>query len=100
MESIVERINLMEPDLVAVVGDLTAAGYEWEFEEAAAWLDQIAPPKTVIPGNHDSRNVGYVHFHRIFGDRYRTHRVAFEGERAERLLATGFSVAAVDSSQP
>src|SRR3712207_8203116 len=24
----------------------------------------------VIPGNHDSRNVGYVHFERLFGERY------------------------------
>jgi Icc protein len=24
----------------------------------------------VIPGNHDSRNVGYIHFERLFGERY------------------------------
>jgi len=100
MQSIVDRVNEMQPDFVAVVGDLTAAGYEWEFDEAAEWLDQIEPPKIVVPGNHDSRNVGYVHFRRLFGDRYRTYRQAFDPVRAERLLATGFTVAAVDSSQP
>src|ERR671935_606859 len=100
MRSIIDRINSMNPDLVAVVGDLTAAGYQWEFEEAAEWLALIEPPQIVIPGNHDSRNVGYVHFRRLFGDRYRSFRQAFEPVRAERLLATGFTVAAVDSSQP
>jgi Icc protein len=100
MRSIVDRVNRLGPDVVAVVGDLTAAGYAWEFEEAARWLERIEPPKIVVPGNHDSRNVGYVHFQREFGERYLTYRRAFEPERAERLLATGFTVAAVDSSQP
>ena len=100
MNSIVERVNELDPDVVAVVGDLTAAGYRWEFEEAARWLEQIVPPKLVIPGNHDSRNVGYVHFRNLFGDRFHTYRQAFDPVRAERLLASGFTLVAVDSSQP
>jgi Icc protein len=100
MRSIVDRVNRMNPDFVAVVGDLTAAGYEWEFEEALRWLERIEPPKIVIPGNHDSRNVGYVHFRHLFGERYCTYRQRFDPVRGERLLATGFTVAAVDSSQP
>jgi Icc protein len=70
MSSTIKRINHMEPDIVVVVGDLTAAGYEWEFEEAVRWLDDIEPPKIVVPGNHDSRNVGYIHFERYFGKRF------------------------------
>ena len=62
---------------------LTAARYEWEFDEAAEWLAQIDAPKVVVPGNHDSRNVGYVHFERLFGDRFSRYRRAFETERAE-----------------
>ena len=54
MRSIVERINRMSPDVVVVAGDLTAAGYEWEFEECADWLAQIAAPQVVLPGNHDN----------------------------------------------
>ena len=100
MRSIVGRINAMQPDFVAIVGDVTAAGYEWEFQEAADWIAQIGPPKIVIPGNHDSRNVGYIHFRRLFGDRYGRYRQDFDPTRAERLRATGFTVAAVDSSQP
>jgi 3',5'-cyclic AMP phosphodiesterase CpdA len=100
MAAIVERVNRMAPDVVVVAGDLTAAGYEWEFEEAAEWLDMIRAPKVVIPGNHDSRNVGYIHFKRLFGDRFSRFRQAFEPVRAERLRAPGFTVVAVDSSDP
>jgi 3',5'-cyclic-AMP phosphodiesterase len=100
MESAVERINVMQPDVVVVAGDLTAAGYEWEFQEAVRWLDRIDYPKIIIPGNHDSRNVGYVHFENYFGKRFYSYRQAFDAERAERLRAGGFTVVAVDSSEP
>ncbi|MDQ3946531.1 MAG: metallophosphoesterase [Actinomycetota bacterium] len=100
MQGVVDGVNALEPDVVAVAGDLTAAGYEWEFEEAAVWLAQIEAPKVVVPGNHDSRNVGHLHFDRLFGDRFSRYRRAFETERAERLRATGFTVVSVDSSDP
>ena len=100
MNNIIKTINAMQPDICVVAGDLTAAGYEWEFDEAAAWIERIEPPKVVIPGNHDSRNVGYIHFQRIFGDRFHRYRSEFDDERAERLRATGFTVACVDSSEP
>jgi Icc protein len=100
MERAVERINAMRPDVVAVAGDLTASGYEWEFEEAAQWLAQLEAPKVVVPGNHDSRNVGYIHFERLFGERFSRLRQAFSPERAERLRATGFTVVGADSSDP
>jgi Icc protein len=100
MESTIERINAMSPDIVVVAGDLTAAGYEWEFEEAVKWLDRIDHPKIIIPGNHDSRNVGYLHFENFFGKRFFSYRQAFDAERAERLRAGGFTVVAVDSSEP
>jgi 3',5'-cyclic-AMP phosphodiesterase len=100
MESTIERVNRMEPDVVVVAGDLTAAGYEWEFEQAAGWIERFEAPKVVIPGNHDSRNVGYVHFQRYFGDRFSRYRESFDGERADRISATGLTVVGVDSSNP
>jgi 3',5'-cyclic AMP phosphodiesterase CpdA len=100
MQSTVDRVNRMEPDMVIVAGDLTAGGYEWEFEEAAKWLARIEAPKVVIPGNHDSRNVGYLHFRRLFGERYSKRRIEFDPLRVERLRATGLTVVAVDSSEP
>jgi 3',5'-cyclic AMP phosphodiesterase CpdA len=56
MASTVEAINRLKPDVVVVAGDLTAAGYEWEFETAAEWLGRIEAPTVIVPGNHDSRH--------------------------------------------
>lgn len=100
MERIVTNINTTRPDVAVVAGDLTAAGYDWEFEEAAKWLQQIEIPLVVIPGNHDSKNVGYIHFKRYFGERFSRYRQVFEPERAERLAATGFTIVGADSSEP
>jgi len=100
MRSAVDRINQMRPDVVVVTGDLTATGYEWEFDEAAEWIGLIDHPTVVVPGNHDSRNVGYIHFQRLFGERFSKWRAAFAPERAERLRATGVTVVGVDSSDP
>jgi 3',5'-cyclic AMP phosphodiesterase CpdA len=43
-------------DLVAVTGDLTHLGLPAEFELAARFLEQLAPPGRVmvVPGNHDA----------------------------------------------
>jgi len=100
MESIVEQINAMQPDLAVVAGDLTAAGYEWEFAEAADWLDQIECPTVVIPGNHDARNVGYLHFEHYFGERFYRYRVDFPPDRAKVIGAPSMTLVAVDSSEP
>jgi 3',5'-cyclic-AMP phosphodiesterase len=100
LDSIVERIREMEPDIVVIAGDLTTDGYEWEYEEAARWVEKTEFPKIIIPGNHDGRNVGYVHYQRYFGDPFSRYRQAFDSERAERLQATGFTVVGLDSSEP
>jgi 3',5'-cyclic-AMP phosphodiesterase len=100
METAVEQVNAAEPDIVTVVGDLTAEGYAWEFEEAAEWIDRFEAPAFVVPGNHDARNIDWIHFKRLFGERYPAQRIVFDGERAERLGATGVTIVGVDSSQP
>jgi 3',5'-cyclic-AMP phosphodiesterase len=64
------EVNRMDPAVVVVSGDLTDAGYREEFEEAAEFIDRIECEHImVIPGNHDARNVGYLHFERLFGER-------------------------------
>ena len=100
MASTVEAINGIHPDVAVIAGDLTAAGYEWEFEIAADWLGRITAPKVIVPGNHDSRNVGYMHFERFFGERFSCFRGPFGKERAERLNASGVTLVGVDSSEP
>jgi 3',5'-cyclic-AMP phosphodiesterase len=64
------EINRANPTVVVVSGDLTDAGYQEEFEQAAEYIARLECENVmIIPGNHDARNVGYVHFERLFGER-------------------------------
>ena len=42
------------PDLVALTGDITQAGYPREFAAAQAWLGTLPCPHISTPGNHDT----------------------------------------------
>ena len=51
-------------------GDLTEMGFRQEYLLAKSYLDRLDCPRMlVIPGNHDARHVGYVHFEELFGPR-------------------------------
>ena len=66
----VKEVIALDPDLVVVGGDLTAEGYAHEFREAQRHLDPLFDAglnTLVVPGNHDSKNVGYLHFADTFG---------------------------------
>lgn len=89
LERAILEVNEVEPDAVVCSGDLTTFGFRPEYAEAAAYLERIAcPAKVVVPGNHDSRNVGWVHFEDFFG------------ERNSVVHLNGVSIVAVDSSEP
>jgi 3',5'-cyclic-AMP phosphodiesterase len=89
LERSILEINDYEPTAVVVSGDLTDAGYRQEFEQAAEYVERFSCKNLmVIPGNHDSRNVGYIHFERLFGERYSV--IEFE----EAIMV------GVDSSEP
>lgn len=100
MATTVAGINRCQPDLVLVAGNLTDHGYEWEYDEARRYLAEIEAPLVVVPGSDDSRNVGYVHYQRHFGERHTAHRLELEGSRAETLETSGITVLALDSSEP
>jgi 3',5'-cyclic-AMP phosphodiesterase len=71
LERSILEINDYDPMAVVVSGDLTDAGYRQEYEQAAEYVGRFRCENVmVIPGNHDSRNVGYIHFERLFGERY------------------------------
>ncbi|MFL5828197.1 MAG: metallophosphoesterase family protein [Thermoleophilaceae bacterium] len=89
LERAIVEVNDIEPDVVIISGDLTDAGYRGEYELARDYLDRVECDRLiVIPGNHDSRNVGYVHFEELFG------------ERQCDLHLDGVSIAALDSTEP
>jgi 3',5'-cyclic-AMP phosphodiesterase len=89
MERAINEINDIGPKIVVCSGDLTTFGYKHEYALAKQYLDRIdCGSIVVIPGNHDSRNVGFVHFEDMFGERNRVLRVG------------GVTVVAVDSTEP
>jgi 3',5'-cyclic AMP phosphodiesterase CpdA len=89
MERALAEINDLDPDIVICSGDLTTFGFKQEYAMAKEYLDRIRCEQfVVIPGNHDSRNVGYVHFEEMFGPRNSVLRVG------------GVTVVAVDSTEP
>ena len=89
LERAITEVNDVEPDIVVISGDLTTFGFKEEYALAKEYIDTIACKSVVIiPGNHDSRNVGYVHFEQLFGDRNSVMRVG------------GVTVVAVDSTEP
>jgi Icc protein len=89
LERAITEINDLEPAIVICSGDLTTFGFKEEYALAKRYLDKIeCESLVVIPGNHDSRNVGYIHFERLFGDRHSV------------LRKDGILVVAVDSTEP
>lgn len=46
-------LERQSPDIVVVSGDLTQRAKVHQFEAARAFLDRIASPKIIVPGNHD-----------------------------------------------
>ena len=70
LERTIVEINRLQPDVVVCSGDLTTFGYRQEYLQARAYIDRLdCADVIVIPGNHDSRNVGYEHFEELFGER-------------------------------
>src|SRR5918995_1180016 len=89
MDRAITEINELQPEIVICSGDLTAEGFRPEYADAKAYLDRLdCDDLVVIPGNHDSRNVGYIHFEELFG------------ERNQVVHVNGVSVVAIDSSEP
>jgi len=69
----IDEINELNPDIVIITGDLTANGFRREYDTVKNYLSPIKCKNLIVqPGNHDSRNVGYIHFEDIYGERYRS----------------------------
>ena len=89
LERAITEVNDIQPDIVVISGDLTTFGFKEEYALAKELPrhDRLRVGRH-HPGNHDSRNVGYVHFEQLFGDRNSVLRVG------------GVTVVAVDSTEP
>lgn len=108
LETAVNETLGLNPDLVVIGGDLTAEGYAGEFRMAQQFLEPLFDAgltMLVIPGNHDSKNVGYLHFRDTFG----VGDVAEKGDRVMSLTLPPLNgaehslrvqIVAIDSSKP
>lgn len=56
LQALLEDVEYVDPDHIAVTGDLTNASSEREFAEAVPWLEGLGGPQRVslVPGNHDA----------------------------------------------
>lgn len=85
----VQEVNELNPQLVIATGDLTDNGFRQEYKTSEAFLSLIKCQNLlIVPGNHDSRNVGFYHFEELFGERNRY------------LNFQGLAVIGLDSTQP
>lgn len=102
IEATINEINALGPDLIVVAGDLTAAGYREQFEEAKQYIDELQCEHVlVIAGNHDCRNVGYLIFEELFGPRHVQEDLDFRvglpgGEGVQEKIR----ILALDSNKP
>jgi 3',5'-cyclic-AMP phosphodiesterase len=88
-DSMIENINKNSPDIIVVTGDLTENGLAAEYNGAKNFIDRIeCKNKIIVPGNHDSRNAGYLFFEDLFKTR------STFGQFGE------VTVVGLDSSQP
>lgn len=56
-QATIEAVNLLDPDLVLVPGDLTFGLYPralpYEYEDAYTLVNEVEAPTFLVPGNHD-----------------------------------------------
>jgi len=85
----IDEINELSPDIVIITGDLTANGFRREYDTVKNYIAPIKCKNVITQlGNHDSRNVGYLHFEELFGERYKL------------FMDEEVTIIAADSSEP
>jgi Icc protein len=93
LDATIGEINAERPDLVVFAGDLTANGYREQFEYARERLDRLECKEiALVPGNHDARSVGYLHYEDLFGERVHARTIDTPDGAVQ--------VVCVDSSKP
>jgi Icc protein len=89
MSKTIEELNELKPDVVICTGDLTNEGFRQEYTTAQSFLSMLeCEQRLYVLGNHDSRNVGYLHFEELFG------------QRNSEIKCGQITVVGIDSSEP
>lgn len=53
VDPLIRTVREVEPNLVAISGDLTQRARSYQFRQARSFLDALPKPQIVVPGNHD-----------------------------------------------
>ena len=69
LEKAIDSVNNEKPDLILITGDITHEGIREQYQEAKQILKKIKYPWLAVPGNHDSKNVGYKKFEKFINKR-------------------------------
>ena len=109
LDALKEYIAEIQPDVVAVSGDLTQRCSNKEFSNARAYLDSLGEmaPYVVIPGNHDirwlgavARNLGLAGLFRKQAHRFKYSRYVryFSDDLSPSLEVPGVIIAGVNTA--
>lgn len=66
----IEYINNTECDYVICGGDLTDQGTVSDYKTALKYMELLKKPYFIVPGNHDSKNVGDLLWEEYVGSRF------------------------------
>jgi 3',5'-cyclic AMP phosphodiesterase CpdA len=53
VDPLIKTVIEVEPDIVAISGDLTQRARSYQFQQARSFLQALPKPQIVVPGNHD-----------------------------------------------
>ncbi len=68
-ERLIQKVNSLDVNMILHSGDVTEEGLRGEYKLARQLMSRFNKPIVVVPGNHDSRNVGYELFEHYIGQR-------------------------------
>ncbi|MBN1898709.1 MAG: metallophosphoesterase [Spirochaetes bacterium] len=76
MKNTITQVNQIDPDVLILTGDLTMDGYHEEYRKAVSYIRKFkVKKKLIVPGNHDSRNVGWKLFEKMIGNPFKIIRM-------------------------
>ncbi len=97
LDPLIEQVNGLAPDLVAISGDLTQRARDWQFMRAREMIDRIKAPCLVVPGNHDTPLDNL--FERVLMP-WRRYRKWISCDLEPQIHDTDWSVVGVNSVNP
>lgn len=86
----IDEVNKIEADYIIHCGDLTDEGTVAHYELANEYFKRLKKPFFIVPGNHDSKNVGDLLYEEYIGPRYFAH---VDDQKKVKLLG-------LDSTEP